>query len=83
MEDWCVKSAHLGHLRVDVKWIPVVAKTVEESLVLLSRLFLDEVSSTLWDRRESLLDRSLVAEATKTADEQAGPDSGVKLACLF
>lgn len=62
-----------------MKWIPVVAETVQESLILLGQLLLDEVRSTIWNSRELLLELSFVPESASTAEEKARPNSGVEL----
>ena len=82
MENGCLEAALSGHLRVDVKWVPVVAQTVKEGLVLLSLLLHDTVGGALRDRQELLLDGAFVAEATGATNKQAGSDRAMKLASL-
>ena len=47
MQNWCFEASHSRHLRVDMKRIPVVAKSVKESLVALSHLFFHKVRFAL------------------------------------
>ena len=47
MQNWCFEASHSRHLRVDMKRIPVVAKSVKESLVALSHFFFNKVRCAL------------------------------------
>jgi hypothetical protein len=67
VENGCLKTAHLRHLWVNVERVPIVAKAVEESLILLSRLFLHKVWVTLRHLRETLSNLAFVSKAANSA----------------
>ena len=79
MEDWHLEASHGGHLRVDMKRVPVVAKSVKESLVSLGHLFLNKVRFTLGRLGECGLNSALVAKSAKSAHEQTRSHRRLKL----
>ena len=79
MEDGSLEAAHGRHLWVNMERVPIVAKSVEEGLVLLGDLLADEIWGTLRDLGNARLDGSLISESTETADKERSSHRGAKL----
>lgn len=62
-----------------MQWVPIIAKTVQECLVLLSGLCLDEIGGTFGDLWELLSNFALVAESTNSAHKQARAHRSMEL----
>ena len=70
MENWSLEATHLRHLRVDMKWVPIVAKSVKEGLIVVGHFLLDEVWGPLGNLRDNRLNCTLVAKSSKTAHKE-------------
>jgi len=69
VEDRNLESSHSRHLGVDMERVHISVESVEEGLVLGSRLLEGSAGCSLWDRRIVNLESSLMAEATRGSNE--------------
>jgi len=78
-----VETSHLCHLRVGMKWVAIVAKSVEKGLVWSRLLFFDHIGCTFGDGRINSFDCSFVSKATNASDKQACSDHALKLTFII
>jgi len=71
MKNRLIESSHLRHLRISMKGVAVIAKSVEKGLVWSRLLFFHHISCSFGDGRIDSFDCSFVPEATRTSDKQA------------
>ena len=59
-----------------MKGIPVIAKPVKESLILLGHFLLNKVWNSLRNRREGAFDSSLVAKSANASYKKGSTNRG-------
>lgn len=74
VKNWSLKATHGRHLWVNMQGVPIVAQSIEESLVTIGHFLLDEVWSPVRNLRDLRLDGALVAKSAETAHKKTCSD---------